>query len=69
MRERTSMAQDAREGPCGLASDEGVGGVESILRDDGGGGEDHDEAGDHEQQRGEKDPFVDAYAFGHVSRI
>ena len=56
---------DAGEGPCGLASDEGVGGIETSLRGDGGGGKDHDEADDHEEKRGEEDPFVDAYALGH----
>ncbi len=53
--------EDAGERPPGLTADEGVGGVVALLRDDGGGGKDHGEADDYEQQGGEEDPFVDAY--------
>ena len=42
------MARSAGDGPDGLAADEGVGGVEALLRHDGRGGEDHGEADDHQ---------------------
>ncbi len=58
--------EDAGDGPAGLAGEQRVGGVEVLLRDDGRGGEDHGEADDHEQQRGEEDPLVDAYALCHT---
>src|SRR4029078_2757925 len=41
---------EAGKRPQGLADYEGVRGVEASLRRDGGGGKDHDEADDHEQE-------------------
>jgi len=57
--------EETGDGPGGLAGEEGVGIVEMLLCHDGGGGEDHGEAHDHEGEGGEEDPFVYAYAFGH----
>ena len=60
-------AEDAAEGPAGLAADECEGGMELLGDDNGRRGKDHGQPNHNQQQGGEEDPLVDADSFCHRS--